>query len=431
MIMASGKETIILVDDNPSNLRTGKNVLSEKYNVFTTPDAKTLFELLEEIDAALILLDIEMPEMNGYEAIKVLKSKPETKDIPVIFLTGKNEADNELEGLSLGAIDYITKPFMPALLLKRIEVHLLVEAQRKQIEYYSKNLEKVVTSYLSEDVVQAVMSDPSKLQLGGIKRDMTALFTDVRGFSPIAEKLSPEDLVKLLNRYLTAMSDILFEQKGTIDKYEGDAIMAFFGAPLDVEDHAVKACAAAVLMKKKEKELNKDFIQSGLSSDPLITRIGVNSGDMSVGNMGSERKMNYTVMGNAVNLAARLEGVNKMFGTWILISENTRRGIGDAFLCRKLDRVRVVGISEPVRVYELLDFTGGAAAEQKTMVDLFHAALELFEKREWQAAEAGFQKALDHSPADSPSRVFLERCAQYRQSPPPQEWDGVFESKEK
>jgi class 3 adenylate cyclase len=429
--MASGKETIILVDDNPSNLRTGKNVLSEKYNVFTAPDAATLFELLEEIEPALILLDIEMPEMNGYETIKILKSKPETKGIPVIFLTGKNEADNELEGLSLGAIDYITKPFMPALLLKRIEVHLLVEAQHRQIEYYSKNLEKVVTSYLSEDVVQAVMSDLSKLQLGGIKRDMTALFTDVQGFSPIAEKLSPENLVKLLNRYLTAMSDILLEQKGTIDKYEGDAIMAFFGAPLDVTDHAVRACAAAILMKKKEKELNKDFIQSGLSFDPLVTRIGINSGDMSVGNMGSERKMNYTVMGNAVNITARLEGVNKMFGTWILISENTRQEIGSAFLCRKLDRIRVAGISEPVRVYELLDFTDSAAAEQKAMVDLFNTAHELFEKREWQAAEAAFQKALDHSPADSPSRVYLKRCALYRMSPPPQEWDGVFDWKSK
>jgi class 3 adenylate cyclase len=227
------------------------------------------------------------------------------------------------------------------------------------------------------------------------------------------------------------MSDILLEQKGTIDKYEGDAIMAFFGAPLDVTDHAVRACAAAILMKKKEKELNKDFIQSGLSFDPLVTRIGINSGDMSVGNMGSERKMNYTVMGNAVNITARLEGVNKMFGTWILISENTRQEIGGAFLCRKLDRVRVAGISEPVRVYELLDFTDSVTAEQKAMVDLFNTAHELFEKREWQAAEAGFQKVLDFSSDDSPSKVYLERCALYRMSPPSAEWDGVFDWKAK
>jgi class 3 adenylate cyclase len=292
-------------------------------------------------------------------------------------------------------------------------------------------LEKVVASYLSEDVVQAVMSDPTKLQLGGIKRNMTVIFTDIQGFSPIAERLSPEQLVRLLNHYLSAMSDILLEQKGTIDKYEGDAIMAFFGAPLDVKDHAARACAAAVLMKKKEQELNKDIIQSGLSADPLLTRIGINSGDMSVGNMGSTRKMNYTVMGNAVNLAARLEGVNKMFGTWVIISENTRQEIGDSFLCRRLDRVRVVGITTPVRIYELLDFSSAATTEQKTLVNLFNAALDLFENREWQAAEAGFQKTLEHSPGDSPSKVYLDRCARYRLSPPPEQWDGVFDWKAK
>jgi hypothetical protein len=179
-------------------------------------------------------------------------------------------------------------------------------------------------------------------------------------------------------------------------------------------------------MKRKERELNKAFIQSGLSAEPLLTRIGINSGDMIVGNMGSERKMNYTVMGNEVNLAARLEGVNKMFGTRILISENTRQKIGDAFLCRKLDRVRAAGISKPVRIYELLDFANDATDEQKTMVKLFHDALELFEKRDWQTAIAGFQKVIDTFD-DFASGVYLERCSLYRVSAPPEQWDGVFD----
>ena len=150
--MENEKILIILVDDNPTNLKAGKNVLSEKYTVATAPSAEKMFALLENNKPAMILLDIEMPQVNGYEAIKILKSKPETKDIPVIFLTGRTESDDEITGLSLGAIDYITKPFQPALLLKRIEVHLLVEAQKKELQYFNENLQKMV-----EDKTESVI----------------------------------------------------------------------------------------------------------------------------------------------------------------------------------------------------------------------------------------------------------------------------------
>ena len=190
--METGKDLIILVDDNPANLRTGKNVLSENYSVATAPSAAKMFNLLENNSPALILLDIDMPEMNGYEAIAILKAKPETKDIPVIFLTGKAESDDELEGLSLGAIDYITKPFQPLLLLKRIEVHLLVEAQKKTLEkqaielrYFNDHLRKAFSTYLSGDVVEEIIADPTRLQLGGVKRRMTALFSDLQDFTHI------------------------------------------------------------------------------------------------------------------------------------------------------------------------------------------------------------------------------------------------------
>jgi class 3 adenylate cyclase len=428
------RELIMLVDDNPANLLTGKGVLSQKYNVFTALSAEKLFSLLENNKPALILLDVDMPGVNGYEAIKILKSKEETRDIPVIFLTGKGDSDNELEGLSLGAIDYIIKPFIPPLLLKRIEVHLLVESQKRTLEiqqrelkYYNDHLQKAFSTYLSGDVVQDIMTDPSRLHLGGSKRQMTAVFTDVQEFSSIAEKLDPEDLVRLLNLYLSGLSDIILEQKGTIDKYEGDAVMAFFGAPLDIQDHALRACSSAVLMKRKEAELNREFRESGLSPAPLLTRIGINTGSMVVGNMGSQRKMNYTIMGNAVNIAARLEGLNKMYGSWILVSENTAREAGDAFLTRRLDRVRLVGIKTPVQVYELIEFAAEAAAEQRQVVELFHQALGSFEQRDWAAAEAGFKKVLDLAPHDSPSGVFLERSRNYRDRSPSPDWDGVFE----
>ena len=436
--MENEKELIILVDDNPSNLRIGKNVLSEKYAVATAPSAEKMFVLLENNTPSMILLDIDMPEMDGYEAIKILKAKPETKDIPVIFLTAKTESGDELAGLSLGAIDYITKPFQPPLLLKRIEVHLLVSSQRKTLEkqaaelrYFNDHLHKVLSTYLSGDVVEEIIADPRRLQLGGIKRRMTALFTDLKDFSAIAERLSPEDLVQLLNRYLSAMSDVILGEKGTIDKFEGDAIVTFFGAPLELPDHALRACTSAVLMKRLEADMNRKIMEQGLSPAPLFTRIGVNSGEMVVGNMGTERKMNYTIMGNEVNIASRLEGVNKLYNTWILASEETVKECGGRVLARRLDRIRVAGINEPVRIYEIIELAEAASPHMRELAEAFHAAQNLFEARDWEAASAAFTRILEGSPGDGPSRLYLDRCRLYGEIPPNNDWDGVFNLNEK
>jgi adenylate cyclase len=282
------------------------------------------------------------------------------------------------------------------------------------------------STYVSHDVVKEIISDPSRLQLGGTKRFMTAIFTDVKGFSTISEKLDPVELVTLLNHYLSAMSDIVLEEKGTIDKYEGDAIIAFFGAPLDLDDHALRACVSAIKMKKMEEKLNKTFIEQNLSPVPLLTRIGINTGDMVAGNMGTANKMNYTIMGNAVNLSARLEGVNKQYGTWILASESTVRETGEQLLYRKLDRVRVVGINEPVRLCELLDLASEASEQNKKLVTAFHEALDHFEKRDWNRAADGFKGALTFVADDEPSKMYIKRCEEFLKSPPKESWDGVY-----
>jgi class 3 adenylate cyclase/CheY-like chemotaxis protein len=431
--MEKSYDRIILVDDNPSNLRAGKNVLSQKYEVFTAPSAAKLFEILADIKPAMILLDIEMPEMNGYEAIKILKSGEETRDIPVIFLTGKADAENELEGLDLGAVDYITKPFQPALLLKRIEVHLLVEAQKeilktqqRQLELFNTSLKDAFSRYLSPVVVDEIIQDPSKLNLGGEKREMTVIFTDIQGFSTIAEQLEPVRLVSLLNLYLSTMSGIITENRGTIDKYEGDAVIAFFGAPLHQENHAALACRSALQMKEAEKILNKRILEEQLSPLPIFTRIGINSGAMVVGNMGSENKLNYTVMGNAVNLAARLEGVNKQYRTGgILISEYTKGAIGDEFLCRSLDRVRVVGISSPLRIYEVTGFREGADANSMERLAAWERAVDFFEKRQFEQSEGLFEDLAKADAGDSTARIYISRCRAFIANPPPDDWDGV------
>lgn len=280
--------------------------------------------------------------------------------------------------------------------------------------------------YLSQDVISQLMDNPEKLNLGGDKKELTAIFTDVRGFSTISEKLDPIDLVKLLNEYLTGMSDIILDQRGTIDKYEGDAIISFFGAPIDFSEHAERACTASILMKKKEIELNKFFHEKGMTPEPLLTRVGINTGDMVVGNMGTARKMDYTIMGNAVNLAARLEGVNKQYGTWVLASEYTINKTGDLFACRKLDRVRVVGINTPVQLYELIDEKKEATDKVLEIIDLSHKALDKFLNKDWVGCTGLFGKVLSIYPEDGPASIYIKRCEDFKINKPSENWDGVF-----
>jgi adenylate cyclase len=294
------------------------------------------------------------------------------------------------------------------------------------LEQEKSFIRNAFSHYLSTDVINELIADPDKLDLGGDKKYLTAMFTDVQAFSSISENLDPTDLVKLLNAYLTEMSNIILDLKGTIDKYEGDAIIAFFGAPVTFEDHPARACRAAVRMKKIEQYLNEHFVNNNLSPTAVFTRIGINTGEMVVGNMGTKQKMDYTIMGNSVNLASRLEGVNKQYGTWTLISEETFDKGGRDFTVRKMDRVRVVNIKEPVRLYELIDERAATDANTLEAIEMFHKGLELFEARQWDAAIVEFRKAQRILPGDGPSDVFVKRCQGFQKKPPPASWDGVF-----
>ncbi|WP_168203547.1 CHASE2 domain-containing protein [Oceanispirochaeta crateris] len=301
-----------------------------------------------------------------------------------------------------------------------VSVNLIFSSKEKGF------IRSAFAQYLSSDVINDLLNDPSKLALGGEERHMTAMFTDVKGFSSISEKLTPQSLVSLLNEYLTEMSNLIMEEKGTIDKYEGDAIIAFFGAPQPFQDHAIKTCRAAIRMKKAESILNERMLAEERSPGPLLTRIGINTGDMVVGNMGTLKKMDYTMMGNAVNLSARLEGVNKQYGTWILISDSTYKETEDQFTVRQLDRVRVVGINEPVRLYELVDEKLLTPENVLEGLDCFHKGMEQFEARNWSEANNWFKKARKFIPEDAPSEIYMKRCLKFSQEPPPKDWDGVF-----
>ena len=315
-------------------------------------------------------------------------------------------------------------------------------------------IKSAFSQYLSPKVIERIIADPSQLKLGGEKREMTAIFTDVRSFSTITEALGdPEKLVELLNYYLTRMSDIILENQGTIDKYEGDAIIAFFGAPIHMDNHASLACRSAVLMKKAEAGINREALEKGLITKvvleamvkkgiiqsvkdtcPMFTRLGVNTGDMVVGNMGTPNKMDYTIMGNAVNLAARLEGVNKQYNTGgILISEYTRARIGDEFVLRPLSRVRVVGINTPLRLYELLDIRSDAPPKLLGMVKEWEQGFALYERKDFKAAGGIFQGIFQRNNADLAAKKYYDRCSKYMASPPDEKaWDdGVDNLTEK
>jgi class 3 adenylate cyclase len=315
-------------------------------------------------------------------------------------------------------------------LLYRRKARQIEEANVK-LQYFNNNMRHAFSTYLSEDVVEEIISDPARLQLGGVNRHMTALFSDIKGFTGIAEALDPAHLVELLNHYLSTMSDIILEEKGPIDKYQGDAIISFFGAPLELHDHALRACTAGIIMKRTEKDINKYVLEKGISPSPLLTRIGINTGDMIVGNMGTQKKMNYTIISNAVNLASRLEGVNKAYGTWVLASDSTVQETKGKLLTRRLDSVRVVGINEAVRIHEVLEFKADASDPLFELTYLFNKATALFDERNWKDAENAFAQVLKLYPNDDPSKLYLERCQQYKETPPAADWDGSFNLTEK
>lgn len=292
-----------------------------------------------------------------------------------------------------------------------------------------RKIRKAFQYYLSSSVVEEMLKDTDKLQLGGERRVCTVLFSDIRGFTTISEKLSPEELVSLLNSYLTPMTNIVFKYDGTLDKYMGDAIMAIFGAPVAYEDHAARACYACLDMMSELKELQKGWQALGLPE--LDIGIGLNTGPMSVGNMGSTVRFDYTAMGDNVNLGSRLEGTNKQYGTHIIISEYTYAAAGSAVYARELDCVRVKGKHEPVRIYELLG-RGTVPASEKEFIDTFEKAIGLYKAQQWDAAIALFETVRSSlKKEDGPSIMYIERCEHMRVSPPAADWDGVYVMKTK
>ncbi|MDE2292901.1 MAG: adenylate/guanylate cyclase domain-containing protein, partial [Elusimicrobia bacterium] len=248
---------------------------------------------------------------------------------------------------------------------------------------------------------------------------------DIAHFTTISERMSPENLIQFLNHYLTALTDDILHNNGVVDKYIGDCIMAFWNAPLDEPDHRRKACLAAVSCVKTIQRLNKEYVDPTIPETPAV-RIGLNSGEVVVGNTGSSRKLAYTVLGDEVNLASRLEGANKFFGSTLMASEDTYMGGKDVVEARPLGAVRVVGKNIPIKVYELLAKKGELDPKWVEGLPIYHAGIAKYEKREFEAAKKDFDAFLKLVGEDKTAKLYLNACNDYVVIPPPPEWEPVF-----
>ena len=283
--------------------------------------------------------------------------------------------------------------------------------------------------FLAASVVDQLIKDPERLKLGGEERELTVFFSDMSGFTTFSERMKPQQLVELINEYLTAMTDSIFLQEGTLDKYEGDAVMAFWGAPVAQEDHARRACWAALDNRSRLKELCRAWELRGLPTFDI--RIGLNTGPMIVGNVGSPNRMEYTVLGDSVNTASRMEQANKIYGSHIMISEATRQQAGGSVDTRELDLLELHGKKKALRVYELLGLAGQVPEKRMRGYRLYEEGLAAYRQRDWDGAERLWLTALETLDGDQACLTMLKRIQAYRLKPPPPAWNGVFHATSK
>ena len=310
-----------------------------------------------------------------------------------------------------------------------------------------KRIKGMFGTYVSPDLVNRMIDSGEEPKLGGDEVFITAFFSDIQAFSAFSEMLTPSQLVELLNEYLSAMTDILQEYRGTLDKYIGDAIVAFYGAPVPVEDHALKACITARRMLQKQAELREKWKSEGDKWPEIVfgmqTRIGINTGLMVTGNMGSESRFNYTIMGDNVNLAARCESGAKGYGVYAMVTEDTKNEaerLGDDCVFRYLDKIVVMGRTKPVKIYEIVALKDEIKDSDIECITLFEEGLSLYFNQQWDEAIAKFEQSSKLEPnrpetslgiKNNPSLILLYRCKEMKMNPPDKNWDGVYVMKSK
>jgi adenylate cyclase len=342
-----------------------------------------------------------------------------------------------LVGLSVGSLGYLNYQAwqaglvlpMASLLVLILTLYVVNMAYGYLVEARSKRqFTELFGQYVPPELVDKMAEDPEKYSMAGKKETLTVLFSDVVGFTSISERLSPQDLAAFINEYLTSMSQVIREEGGTLDKYIGDAIMAFWGAPVPDANHATRGVIAALRMQRGLQDLREAFARKGWPS--ISIGIGLSTGDMTVGDMGSQVRKAYTVMGDTVNLGSRLEGITRQYGVGILVSQETVQ-MSSGIVYREIDSVRVKGKDIPIRIYQPLALESDADAQMRQQLDQWHQALAAYRSQQWDTAQALLTSLQQTSPEEKLWGIYLERVAEYRVNPPGADWDGVkkFDSK--
>lgn len=348
---------ILIVEDAPANIQSLSAMLREKgYQISVATNGRQALQVLGRVKPDLVLMDVMMPEMDGYEACRQMKESPEWKEIPVIFLTARSDSEDLVRGFDLGAVDYVAKPFNAHELLARVNTHLTVDHLRRSLA--AKNVElarahelvrHAFGRYVSEEVAESLLKSPEALDLGGEEREVTILMSDLRGFTAQAARLTPHEVIAFLNLYLEAMVEVIGQFKGTIDEIIGDAILVLFGAPVASEDHASRAVACGLAMQLAMTDINHRLAARGAAE--LEMGIGIHTGRVVVGNIGSKRRTKYAAVGSNVNLAGRIESFTT--GGQILISDSTRNSIRSELRIAGVCEVEPKGAPGRLRLFEV------------------------------------------------------------------------------
>ncbi|MBD3410033.1 MAG: response regulator [Ignavibacteriales bacterium] len=348
---------ILIVDDQPKNIQVLGNILMEReYNLTFASNGEDALKIASENELDLILLDVMMPGIDGFETCRRLKGDEKTAEVPVIFMTALADTSDKITGFKAGAVDYVTKPYEAEEITARVETHLTIRKLEQnlrkrvdELEIRNNFIRRTFGRYLSDDIVESLLEHPEGVRMGGEKRVVSILMSDLRGFSSVTEHMRPEQVVAYLNNYLGVMTDVILKYDGTIDEFIGDAILVIFGAPIWKDDHAERAAACAADMQLAMTRFNEANREQGLPEAWM--GVAVNTGEVIVGNIGSMKRAKYGVVGRNVNITSRIESYT--VGGQILVSEGAYQAVKDKAIIKKSIKVNPKGVRRPIELYDL------------------------------------------------------------------------------